>query len=289
MPTSCTFSVSSPLLPPLSDRQGTASCLPPFARAVPRPAATDDTPPPTSTPFFSNEMILTHLLASRNTVHARVAEVVRAVAGNKTRPPAQNLESFVFGNGEGNLSSLLSPLSLQLCLALLLPNPSPCLYFLSPDSYLPAPSRPEGIDHTGVHIELEHGDKRDGVPGGVCMRRVRSHSREYQRSRKHLGLCPRSQHERPYVCSSWTRSRAHMDKAWAVLDRLEGVDNGVNAAYYQVAGDYYKEKAEYALYYRHSLIYRWIVLGADCFALRNAHAPRVCEGIGHCVGPCVHR
>jgi hypothetical protein len=31
-----------------------------------------------------------------------------------------------------------------------------------------------------------------------------------------------------------------MDKVWAVLDRLEGVDNGVNAAYYQVAGDQYE-------------------------------------------------
>jgi 26S proteasome regulatory subunit N9 len=35
-------------------------------------------------------------------------------------------------------------------------------------------------------------------------------------------------------------TKTDMDKAWAVLDRLEGVDNGVNAAYYQVAGDYYK-------------------------------------------------
>lgn len=35
-------------------------------------------------------------------------------------------------------------------------------------------------------------------------------------------------------------TKTDMDKAWAVLDRLEGVDNGVNAAYYEVAGDYYK-------------------------------------------------
>jgi hypothetical protein len=87
MPPSCTFSVSSLLLPLLSDRQRTASCLPPFTRAIPRPAATDDMPLPTSTPFFSDEMILTHLLASRNTVHARVAEIVQAVVGNKVRNP----------------------------------------------------------------------------------------------------------------------------------------------------------------------------------------------------------
>ncbi|KAJ7771841.1 hypothetical protein B0H16DRAFT_1410471 [Mycena metata] len=50
-------------------------------------------------------------------------------------------------------------------------------------------------------------------------------------------------------------TKTDMDKAWAVLDRLEGVDNGVNAAYYQVAGDYYKAKAEYAPYYRNSLLF----------------------------------
>ncbi|KAJ7093104.1 hypothetical protein C8R44DRAFT_835487 [Mycena epipterygia] len=58
-------------------------------------------------------------------------------------------------------------------------------------------------------------------------------------------------------------TKTDMDKAWAVLDRLEGVENGVNAAYYQVAGDYYKvrllssfpAKAEYAPYYRHSLLF----------------------------------
>ncbi|KAF7295172.1 Saccharopine dehydrogenase [Mycena indigotica] len=50
-------------------------------------------------------------------------------------------------------------------------------------------------------------------------------------------------------------TKADMDKAWSVLDRLEDVDNGVNAAYYQVAGDYYKAKGEYAPYYRHSLLY----------------------------------
>lgn len=31
-----------------------------------------------------------------------------------------------------------------------------------------------------------------------------------------------------------------MDAAWDVLDRLDGVENGVRAAYYGVAADYYK-------------------------------------------------
>jgi 26S proteasome regulatory subunit N9 len=71
-----------------------------------------------------------------------------------------------------------------------------------------------------------------------------------------------------------------MDLAWKVLDQLSGVDNAVNAAYYGVAADYYKvsphqhflfvcnfgdvdvrrdafnqAKAEYAPYYRNSLLY----------------------------------
>ncbi|KAJ7273374.1 hypothetical protein C8J57DRAFT_1129200 [Mycena rebaudengoi] len=50
-------------------------------------------------------------------------------------------------------------------------------------------------------------------------------------------------------------TKTDMDKAWAVLDRLEGVDNGVNAAYYQVAGDYYKAKSDYAPYYKNSLLF----------------------------------
>ncbi|KAJ7699692.1 hypothetical protein B0H14DRAFT_3119983 [Mycena olivaceomarginata] len=41
--------------------------------------------------------------------------------------------------------------------------------------------------------------------------------------------------------------------------------NGVNAAYYQVAGDYYKAKAEYAPYYRHSLLF------LACDRLARAH------------------
>ena len=31
-----------------------------------------------------------------------------------------------------------------------------------------------------------------------------------------------------------------MDAAWAVLEKLEGVDNGVNAAYYGLAAEYYQ-------------------------------------------------
>ncbi|KII84146.1 hypothetical protein PLICRDRAFT_147432 [Plicaturopsis crispa FD-325 SS-3] len=50
-------------------------------------------------------------------------------------------------------------------------------------------------------------------------------------------------------------TKTDMDSAWKVLDQLEGVDTGVNAAYYGVAADYYKFKAEYAPYYRNSLLY----------------------------------
>jgi 26S proteasome regulatory subunit N9 len=69
-----------------------------------------------------------------------------------------------------------------------------------------------------------------------------------------------------------------MDAAWKVLDTLENVESGVSAAYYGVAADYYKvrscqisllylpsdpdaiffgsqAKAEYAPYYRNSLLY----------------------------------
>jgi len=50
-------------------------------------------------------------------------------------------------------------------------------------------------------------------------------------------------------------TKTDMDAAWGVLDALEGVEGSVNAAYYGVAADYYKAKAEYAPYYRHSLLY----------------------------------
>jgi 26S proteasome regulatory subunit N9 len=50
-------------------------------------------------------------------------------------------------------------------------------------------------------------------------------------------------------------TKSDMDAAWKILDSLEGVDNGVNAAYYGVGADYYKAKAEYGPYYRNSLLY----------------------------------
>ncbi|KAL1740501.1 hypothetical protein HDZ31DRAFT_47385 [Schizophyllum fasciatum] len=50
-------------------------------------------------------------------------------------------------------------------------------------------------------------------------------------------------------------TRTDMDAAWAVLERLEGVDNGVNAAYYGLAAEYYQRKGEYAPYYKNSLLY----------------------------------
>jgi len=50
-------------------------------------------------------------------------------------------------------------------------------------------------------------------------------------------------------------TKADMDAAWKVLDELSGVDSGVNAAYYSIAADYYKAKAEYGSYYKNSLLY----------------------------------
>jgi hypothetical protein len=35
-------------------------------------------------------------------------------------------------------------------------------------------------------------------------------------------------------------TKSDMDSAWKILDTLEGVDNGVNAAYYNVGAHYYK-------------------------------------------------
>lgn len=46
-----------------------------------------------------------------------------------------------------------------------------------------------------------------------------------------------------------------MDAAQKILDTLETVESTVNGAYYGVAADYYKAKAEYAPYYRNSLLY----------------------------------
>ncbi|KAH0834111.1 hypothetical protein J3R83DRAFT_11399 [Lanmaoa asiatica] len=70
-------------------------------------------------------------------------------------------------------------------------------------------------------------------------------------------------------------TKKDMDAAWKTLDQLEGVDNAVNASYYRVAADYYKAKAEYAPYYKHSLLYLACVdVGADLTAeerLLRAH------------------
>ena len=46
-----------------------------------------------------------------------------------------------------------------------------------------------------------------------------------------------------------------MEAAWKILDDLDGVDPAVNAAYYSVAADYYKAKADYGPYYKNSLLY----------------------------------
>ncbi|KAI0246668.1 hypothetical protein BJV78DRAFT_1252599 [Lactifluus subvellereus] len=50
-------------------------------------------------------------------------------------------------------------------------------------------------------------------------------------------------------------SKTDIDAAWKILDNLDAVENTVNGAYYRVAADYYKAKAEYAPYYRNSLLY----------------------------------
>ncbi|KAM0752324.1 PCI-domain-containing protein [Meredithblackwellia eburnea MCA 4105] len=46
-----------------------------------------------------------------------------------------------------------------------------------------------------------------------------------------------------------------MDKCEKVLDQLDSVDLVVHASFYRVSGDYYKAKAEYADYYKSSLLY----------------------------------
>ncbi|KAK4057286.1 DNA topoisomerase 1 [Microbotryomycetes sp. JL221] len=46
-----------------------------------------------------------------------------------------------------------------------------------------------------------------------------------------------------------------MDKCQNVLDTLDSVELIVHASFYRVSGDYYKAKAEYANYYKNSLLY----------------------------------
>ncbi|KAF7799208.1 hypothetical protein EIP86_010439 [Pleurotus ostreatoroseus] len=50
-------------------------------------------------------------------------------------------------------------------------------------------------------------------------------------------------------------TKTDMDAAWALLDSLPSVENRVRAAYYKLAADYYKAKAEYAPFYRTSLLF----------------------------------
>lgn len=50
-----------------------------------------------------------------------------------------------------------------------------------------------------------------------------------------------------------------MDSAWKTLDTLEGVDGGVNAAYYGVAADYYK--VSHSLLLRSSEILTIFIIG----------------------------
>jgi 26S proteasome regulatory subunit N9 len=70
-------------------------------------------------------------------------------------------------------------------------------------------------------------------------------------------------------------SKTDIDAAWKILDNTDAVENSVNGAYYRVAADYYKVRAtcnievlrrlskcrieqvnaEYAPYYRNSLLY----------------------------------
>lgn len=50
-------------------------------------------------------------------------------------------------------------------------------------------------------------------------------------------------------------TRVDMEECARVLDALDGVEPTVHAAYYGVASDYYKARADYAPYYKHSLLY----------------------------------
>lgn len=50
-------------------------------------------------------------------------------------------------------------------------------------------------------------------------------------------------------------TKAAMDSCGAILDTFDSVETAVHASYYRVSGDYYKAKAEYANYYKNSLLY----------------------------------
>jgi 26S proteasome regulatory subunit N9 len=46
-----------------------------------------------------------------------------------------------------------------------------------------------------------------------------------------------------------------MSRCEKILDRFDAVEPGVHASFYRVSGDLYKAKAEYANYYKNSLLY----------------------------------
>ncbi|CBQ71239.1 related to 26S proteasome regulatory particle chain RPN9 [Sporisorium reilianum SRZ2] len=50
-------------------------------------------------------------------------------------------------------------------------------------------------------------------------------------------------------------TKAAMDKCGKILDGFDAVETAVHASFYRVCGDYYKAKAEYANYYKNSLLY----------------------------------
>ncbi|KAF9514396.1 hypothetical protein BS47DRAFT_1343163 [Hydnum rufescens UP504] len=50
-------------------------------------------------------------------------------------------------------------------------------------------------------------------------------------------------------------TRVDMEESAKILDELDGVEPSVHAAYYGVAADYYKAKADYVPYYKNSLLY----------------------------------
>ncbi|KAF8166606.1 hypothetical protein K438DRAFT_1857009 [Mycena galopus ATCC 62051] len=106
--------------------------------------------------------------------------------------------------------------------------------------------------------------------GGVCRRRVRGVPFTSLDSPARLLLPSRSTSASANT-SVGPLLPARAALSWAVLDRLEGVDHGVNAAYYQVAGDYCK-----APYCGHSLLFlAWERLDSARHGLfRSSERPR---------------
>ncbi|ORY57988.1 hypothetical protein BCR35DRAFT_309515 [Leucosporidium creatinivorum] len=50
-------------------------------------------------------------------------------------------------------------------------------------------------------------------------------------------------------------TKESMDKCEKILDMMDSVDLAVHASFYRVSGDYFKARAEYADYYKNSLLY----------------------------------